>query len=106
MKIFGPVASRGGVFAGGVPGGKNVMGEIFDVGCHPSIIVKGELKVLPRFRLLVPGLVVRMVAGPGGALRPWAVGAAAWALGARAGGALGRVTQSGMGRGPVGERQR
>ena len=73
------------------------MGEIFDVGCHPSIIVKGELKVLPRFRLLVPGLVVRMVAGPGGALRPWAVGAAAWALGAGAGAMARAWTRKGKG---------
>jgi hypothetical protein len=68
----------GGCVLPGVPWLTNGIGEIYDVGCQPSIIVRGELKVLPLLRVPHLWLTVRTRAGPGAGAGGWPW---RWALG-------------------------
>ena len=87
MKIFGGSVRQGGVPGRVSPGDINGIGDIFDVGCQPSISVRGELKVLPLLRVPHLWLTVRTRAGPGAGpgAGGWSWG---WALGRWAGGTL------------------
>ena len=65
IKFLGRV-DAGRVFHAGVFRGTNGIGDFFDVGCQPSIIVRGELKVLPLLRVPHLWLTVRTRAGAWG----------------------------------------
>ena len=70
MKIFGPGSHPGGVFNQAFPWGQNGLGENFDVGCRPSISVRGAGRSPTGYRCLglwltVPLFVAWQGAGAG-----------------------------------------
>jgi len=78
-------------YAGVFPGDKNGIGEFFDVRCQPSIIVRGELKVLPLLRVPHLWLTVRTRGGPGAGAGGWPW---RWGAGARWAGSQGKQNKS------------